>query len=150
MHGTGTRPGKLRNRHGIEPHMTTDPYVVPLDDKEMEEDGFIIVPGQDQCPEYGSHKGSPDYLSDIEKLIESLRASLWPLNKFIHENPELAFKEYKAHDILTTFMRSKKEWHVTTSAYGMETAWVAVYDSGKAGPVVSLNIEMGEPNSYVV
>ena len=32
---------------------------------------------------------------------------------------------------------------MTPSAYGMATAWVAAYDSGKRGPVVSFNVEMG-------
>nr|UWK21992.1 peptidase m20 domain protein [Trichoderma rodmanii] len=31
---------------------------------------------------------------------------------------------------------------VTPSAYGMDTAWVAVYDIGRRGPVVSFNAEM--------
>ncbi|KAF2637222.1 putative amidohydrolase [Massarina eburnea CBS 473.64] len=82
------------------------------------------------------------YLSDIDKFVDNLHDTLWPLNKFIHENPELAFKEYKTHDALTSFMRSQKGWTVTGSAYGMETAWVAVYDSGRKGHVVSFNAEM--------
>jgi metal-dependent amidase/aminoacylase/carboxypeptidase family protein len=40
-------------------------------------------------------------------------------------------------------MRSRNGWQVTTSAYGLETAWVAMCDSGKAGPTVSFNVEMG-------
>jgi metal-dependent amidase/aminoacylase/carboxypeptidase family protein len=32
----------------------------------------------------------------------------------------------------------------------METAWVAAYDSGKKGPVVSFNAEMGAHIRYVV
>lgn len=125
-----------------------------LKEKEMgekeEEDDFIIVPMDNECAENVPQDGSHERLSEIDNSIESLRASLWPLNKFIHENPELAFEEHKAHDALTKFMRSQKDWHVTTSAYGMETAWVAVYDSGKAGPVVSFNAEMGTPIPEVV
>jgi hypothetical protein len=83
------------------------------------------------------------YLSAIDICIESLRASLWPLNRLIHENPELAFEEYKTHDALTAFMQSHKGWQVTRSAYGIDTAWVAVYSSERAGPVVSFNAEMG-------
>jgi metal-dependent amidase/aminoacylase/carboxypeptidase family protein len=102
----------------------------------MEEDGFILVSGEDDA--------SPPYLPDIDKFIDSLGDSLWTLNKFIHANPELAFKEYKAHQALTDFLRSREEdWLVTPSAYGMETAWVAVYKSGERGPVVSFNVEMG-------
>jgi metal-dependent amidase/aminoacylase/carboxypeptidase family protein len=110
----------------------------------MEEDGFIIVPMRgDRLPENVSVGTICGYLSDIDHSIESLRPLLWPLNKFIHNNPELAFQEHKAHDAITNFMQSQKGWEVTRSAYGMKTAWVAVYDSGKAGPVVSFNAEMG-------
>ena len=119
------------------------------DDEEMEDDGFILVPGAgDEFYLDNSNStqdvGSFEYLPDIDNFIESLVNLLRPLNKFIHENPELAFHEYKAHRALTDFMRSREEsWQVTPSAYGIETAWVAVYDSGKPGPVISFNVEMG-------
>ncbi|KAK4187043.1 hypothetical protein QBC35DRAFT_532854 [Podospora australis] len=87
--------------------------------------------------------GCQEFLSEIDSYIAGLDDLLWPLNQSIHENPELAFKEYKAHQTLTDFMVSREErWQVTPSAYGMETAWVAVYDSGKPGPAVCFNIEM--------
>lgn len=106
------------------------------------EDGFILVPRP------GDEQGSevPEYLPDIDHFIASLEPLLWPLNSFLHDNPELAFKEHKAHDAMTSFMRSQEGWHVTSSAYGMETAWVAIYDSGRPGPVVSFNAEMGMPS----
>ena len=116
-----------------------------------EDDGFVLV-SVDECDvayEITVNDGVKDNhgpqksLSEIDKHVEGLAASLWPLNKFIHDNPELAFKEYKAHDALTTFMESQDGWQVTRSAYGIETAWIAAYDTGKAGPVVSFNVEMG-------
>jgi len=113
----------------------------------MEEDDFILVSKDGEWPEDVPRDASHKRISEIGSFIESLRPSLWPLNKFVHDNPELAFKEYKAHEALTNFMRSRKGWQVTTSAYGLDTAWVAVYDSGKAGPVVSFNVEMGTPSS---
>ncbi|KAF2830047.1 putative amidohydrolase [Ophiobolus disseminans] len=82
-----------------------------------------------------------DYLSDIDVSVDGFREALWPLNKFIHDNPELAFKEYKAHEALARFMGSQNDWKVTTSAYGIETAWIASFDSGGPGPVVSFNAE---------
>ncbi|KLU83750.1 peptidase M20 domain containing 2 [Magnaporthiopsis poae ATCC 64411] len=106
----------------------------------MEEvdEGFILVPRDG-----GDAADAPDeYLSDIDDFVGSLADSLWPLNLFIHANPELAFNEFRAHDALTKFMRSQKGWRVTPSAYGLETAWTAVYDSGRKGPVVSFNAEM--------
>ncbi|KAK5988434.1 Xaa-Arg dipeptidase [Cladobotryum mycophilum] len=103
------------------------------------EDGFVIVPRAGDEEEFES---PPEHLPDIDHFIHSLEPSLWPLNSFLHDNPELAYKEYKAHDALTNFMQSREGWHVTPSAYRMETAWVAVYDSGRPGPVVSFNAEM--------
>ncbi|KAL8356182.1 hypothetical protein RB601_001473 [Gaeumannomyces tritici] len=111
-----------------------------LGPKQMEEvdEGFILVSkgggGPDDAPD--------EYLDDIDEFVGSLAGSLWPLNIFIHANPELAFEEFKAHDALTKFMRKQRGWHVTPSAYGLKTAWTAVYDSGRKGPVVSFNVEM--------
>ncbi|KAK2598213.1 hypothetical protein N8I77_011639 [Diaporthe amygdali] len=88
----------------------------------MEEDDYVLVCLDDFQDD--SIESGPKYLNDI------------------HDNPELGYEEHKAHALLTKFLKSKKGWEVTTSAYGMETAWVAVYDSGRSGPVVSLNVEM--------
>lgn len=68
---------------------------------------------------------------------------LWPVNQRIHDNPELGYHEIIAHDALTDFLDNGWGWEVTRSAYGLETAWVAVFDSGRKGPVVSFNAEMG-------
>ncbi|GME23833.1 Peptidase m20 [Neofusicoccum parvum] len=86
---------------------------------------------------------APDYLAEIGSYIDSIADPLWPINKKIHDNPELGYKEYIAHEALTSFLKTQKGWKVTPSAYGMETAFVAVFDSGKKGPVVSFNAEMG-------
>jgi hypothetical protein len=136
----------------------------------MEADGFILVPGDgvpddeprgaersllseldcivedlynDSSPNNDPSGVENGLLPEIDSIVEDLYNNLKPLNDFIHRNPELAFKEYQAHNALTKYMRSQKGWRVTSSAYGMETAWVAVYDSGKEGPVVSFNVEMG-------
>jgi hypothetical protein len=93
------------------------------------DEGYAIVPN--------------GFTAGIDDVVESLRDSLWPLNIFIHTNPELAFEEHKAHDALTKHMQLHENWQVTRSAYGLATAWVAVYDSRKPGPVVSFNAEMG-------
>lgn len=108
------------------------------------DDDFVLVPrpGNEQTGQAAS-VAQPEYLNDIEEFIKHLETSLWPLNRFIHDNPELAYKEQKAHGAYTNYMRLQKGWKVTPSAFGMETAWKAVYDTGKAGPVVSFNAEMG-------
>ncbi|KXH67426.1 amidohydrolase [Colletotrichum salicis] len=91
----------------------------------------------------------PPYLDEISSIITDLADALWPVNKTIHDNPELGYREFIAHDTLVAFMRTQPGWKVTPSAYGMKTAWVAVWESGKKGPVVSFNAEMGENLPYL-
>ncbi|GKT46833.1 peptidase M20 domain-containing protein 2 [Colletotrichum spaethianum] len=107
-----------------------------------EDDDFILVSHADTHPYPFTGPSSPEYLDEISAIVADLAESLWPVNKKIHDNPELGYREFIAHETLTTFMRAQPGWKVTPSAYGMETAWVAVWDSGKKGPVVSFNAEM--------
>lgn len=100
------------------------------------DDDWVFVSDVDDEPE-------PPYLRDISSYVDNIADSLWPVNKTIHDNPELGYKERIAHDTLVRFMRSQGGWKVTPSAYGLETAWIAVHDTGRRGPVVSFNIEMG-------
>jgi metal-dependent amidase/aminoacylase/carboxypeptidase family protein len=37
-------------------------------------------------------------------------------SRYIHDNAELAFEEFKTHNALTKFMCSQEDWHVTMSA----------------------------------
>ncbi|KAK5994821.1 Xaa-Arg dipeptidase [Cladobotryum mycophilum] len=108
-----------------------------FDDDEV--DDFVIVP---QSHALDNELQKPEFLDDISKTVDGLAEEFWPINKKIHDNPERGFKEVIAHDILTRFMGAQDGWSVTPSAYGMPTAWVAVYDTGKNGPVVSFNAEM--------
>ncbi|KAI1363966.1 hypothetical protein F5Y08DRAFT_308243 [Xylaria arbuscula] len=82
------------------------------------------------------------HLHDISDFVDNIEEKLWVINKTIHDNPELGYEEFIAHKTLTKFMSSQSGWKVTPSAYGLATAWVAVFDSGKKGPVVSFNVEM--------
>lgn len=113
----------------------------------MEEDDYLLVCLHEVRD--SNMKSRLEYLADINDFIENAYNELWAINKKIHDNPELGYEEHKAHALLTSFLKSKKGWKVTTSAYGMDTAWVAVYDSGEKGPVVSLNVEMGASCSPV-
>ena len=83
------------------------------------------------------------FLDDISDHVESLSSNLRNISLSIHDNPELQFKEFHAHKVLTEYLSKQDGWEVTSSAYGIETAFVAVYDSGKKGPVVSFNAEYG-------
>lgn len=105
------------------------------------DDDFVLVSQSGE--EEVAVEAAPEYLDGIDQYINKLQSTLWQLNVFIHDNPELAYREHKAHDALTNFMRAQSGWKVTPSAFGMLTAWKAVYDTGKPGPVVSFNAEMG-------
>jgi metal-dependent amidase/aminoacylase/carboxypeptidase family protein len=107
----------------------------------MSDDDFVVVSYEDAAG--APRSGLPGHLSDISGYIDKLSDELWVINQCIHDNPELGYQEYKAHALLTAFMKSKHGWKVTGSAYGLETAWIAVNDSGRRGPVVSFNVEMG-------
>ncbi|WQF75352.1 Putative peptidase M20, xaa-Arg dipeptidase, bacterial exopeptidase dimerization [Colletotrichum destructivum] len=105
-----------------------------------DEEDFVFVSHADAHPAAGPL--SPEHLDEISAVVADLADSLWPVNKTIHDNPELGYREFIAHNALTSFMRTQPGWRVTPSAYGMATAWVAVWDSGRKGPVVSFNAEM--------
>lgn len=90
------------------------------------------------------------HLSTISTYIDTtLSPLLWPINLAIHSHPELNYHEHFAHDTLTDFLSSSStsipgqpKWTVTRHAYGLPTAWSAVYDTNRPGPTVSFNAEM--------
>ena len=84
-----------------------------------------------------------DYLDAVCGHIENLSENLRHISTSIHDKPELQFKEYHAHRVLTEYLAKQDGWDVTPSAYGIDTAFVAVYNTGKKGPVVSFNAEYG-------
>nr|UWK21967.1 peptidesa m20 domain-containing 2 [Trichoderma protrudens] len=109
-----------------------------------EVDGFVLVPRSACTGDYRLDDELPGlrFLDEVSQAVNDLSEAFWPINKKIHDNPERGFKEFIAHDTLTAFMGCQSGWAVTPSAYGMDTAWVAVYDTGRRGPVVSFNAEM--------
>lgn len=94
----------------------------------------------------GNERDAGDYMSLIAEHIDSLSKGLRHLSLKIHDNPEVRYKEFIAHEAITKFIsgQESQKWEVTPSAYGIATAFVAVFDSGKAGPVVSFNAEYGK------
>lgn len=62
--------------------------------------------------------------------VDALRG----LSKYLLAHPELAFKEYLAHDACIEFLKNHcNGWQITEKAYGLDTAWEAVYSQGKGG-----------------
>ena len=104
----------------------------------MGDEEFVMV-GSIDLPDAAASK---DYLEAIDKHIDDLSDELRHISISIHDNPELQYKEYHAHKVLTEYL-TKQNWKVTPSAYGIDTAFVAVHDTGQDGPVVSFNAEYG-------
>ena len=83
------------------------------------------------------------YLDAISQHIDHLSSDLRAISLSIHDNPELQYKEHHAHRVLTEHLQGCEGWDVTPSAYGIDTAFVAVYDTGRKGANVSFNAEYG-------
>lgn len=89
------------------------------------------------------------YSDAVDKYVDSISETLWPINTEIHDNPELQYEEFKAHDLLTSFLESQEGWNVTRSAYNISTAFTAVFQGNGDGPVVSFNAEYGKTQGTI-
>ena len=79
-----------------------------------------------------------DWIKIIEDEINARDAEISSINKQIHENPELAYEEYKAHDAFVSILQ-RLGFGVTPHAYGVETAFSAEFGSG--GRLLIFNAE---------
>jgi amidohydrolase len=70
--------------------------------------------------------------------IEAASTDLRELSLSIHSEPELAFEEHHAHEVLTDFLEARG-FAVERGAYGMETAFKAVAGSG--APTIAVMCE---------
>ncbi len=76
----------------------------------------------------------------IKKKISEKLAELEKINQYLFDFPEEGYQEYKASKILReTLMNNGFE--VEKGAYGIETAFKGVYNSGKKGPTVAFLCE---------
>lgn len=76
----------------------------------------------------------------IEQAIQEASDELRAVSLDIHSHPELGWEEHHAHDVLTKFME-KKNFQVERHAYGMDTAWKAIYEVGQGGRTIGFNSE---------
>ncbi|UKZ75129.1 hypothetical protein TrVFT333_002801 [Trichoderma virens FT-333] len=79
---------------------------------------------------------------DIEQVrqlvnthLDELSPQLRTVNKTIHDNPELAYKEFLAHDTITTFLE-KLGFDVKRKTWGLDTSFEATIGSGGRQVVV--------------
>ncbi|CAI2175211.1 20741_t:CDS:10 [Funneliformis geosporum] len=86
-------------------------------------------------------KDTTEYAETATKAIDDKSSELRTISLKIHENPELAYKEKFAHGLLVKYLQDQG-FNVTPSAYGLETAFVAEFQSiAGRGRVVSFNSE---------
>jgi len=76
----------------------------------------------------------------LRTIGSSFKKELCQISDFMYHNPETGNQEYKAAEMLTAFL-AKHDFHVTQRVLGIETAFQAVYDSGKPGPAIAFLCE---------
>ncbi|KAL2680409.1 hypothetical protein Neosp_008008 [[Neocosmospora] mangrovei] len=74
-------------------------------------------------------KGSDLPSAEVKAAIDACASDLRLISTTIHDNPELGYKEYTAHKVITDFLE-KQGFAVTRHAYGLETSFEAEYGSG--------------------
>ncbi|KAK4928837.1 hypothetical protein LTR66_016200 [Elasticomyces elasticus] len=83
-----------------------------------------------------------EIIQKVRGALEKYESKLSAINQKIWSNPELAFKEYDAHDhICEVFESLGPEYQVHRKAYGVETALEVIYKRGNGGRVMAFNAE---------
>jgi len=76
----------------------------------------------------------------LRTLGNALKEQLCEISDFMYHNPELGNQEYKAAEKLTAFL-AQHNFAVKYPVLGIDTAFEAVYDSGKPGESVAFICE---------
>lgn len=74
------------------------------------------------------------------KNIDDRSSNLVAMADYIFDNPELAFKEYKASKLLTDYLK-KQGFNVELGLGSLDTAFKAVFENGIGGPNIGLLCE---------
>jgi amidohydrolase len=97
-------------------------------------------------PDYPVEEGSvlllktSVYHDEVQKAVERLRQDILRVSLDIHGLPELGLEEHHACALLTTEARAGG-FEIQSPVAGMETAFVARYDSDKPGPALAFLCE---------
>ncbi|MBM6618926.1 M20 family metallopeptidase [Bacillus sp. RD4P76] len=78
--------------------------------------------------------------SRILDSIEELKGDFYDISVYIGNNPELGHEEFKACKVLSDKLQ-KHGFDVTIGTCDLQTAFTAVYDSGKPGPSIGFMAE---------
>jgi len=76
----------------------------------------------------------------LRSIAEGLKAELCEISDFMYHNPELGNREHKAAARLAEFL-SKNGFEVEMPVLGLDTAFKAVYDSGRPGKNIAFLCE---------
>jgi metal-dependent amidase/aminoacylase/carboxypeptidase family protein len=98
---------------------------------------------------YILHSLDEQRLKRVSEEIDGHSARLKEISITIHENPEVIYNEYIASNTLVDFIQAQPGWTVKKGIYGLETAFLAQWDSGMKGAVISINAEYGECSLFV-
>jgi amidohydrolase len=77
---------------------------------------------------------------DIYANVEAMQPQLLQINDFIHDNPEVGNKEFKAVDLLTRTL-AENGFKVEKGVAGLETAFVATYENKGGGTTIGFLAE---------
>lgn len=72
-------------------------------------------------------------VTTMNKIIDNYAKQLIQLSLMLHKHPEMAFEEVKASRWLTEFLKHEG-FEITENVGGLETAFIASYDTKKEGP----------------
>ena len=75
-------------------------------------------------------------MENILKIVEEISEDLDELRKFIYDNPEIGFEEYKSSKAHIDLLK-KHRFEIECPYLGCETSFKAVYDSKKEGRTIS-------------
>ncbi len=85
-------------------------------------------------------KGEIELKESLFKNIDDRTSNLIAMADYIFDNPELAFKEYKASKLLTDYLK-EQGFKVELGLGSLDTAFKAVYENGNGGPNIGLLCE---------
>ncbi|KAM0453470.1 hypothetical protein ACHAO4_005063 [Trichoderma viride] len=71
----------------------------------------------------------------VNSHLDEVSAQLREVNRAIHDNPELGYKEFQAHDTITSFLE-KQGFDVKRKTWGLDTSFEATIGSGGRQVVV--------------
>src|SRR5699024_4345792 len=86
------------------------------------------------------NKKIEDLKNDIIDMTEKRKEELEGISSYIHKNPELSYKEYKAQKILCDYLE-KNGFKVTKGIADLSTSFEAVYDTGRSGKEIAFLAE---------